>query len=289
MKELVINWHITEACNFKCRYCFAKWEQKDTRELFHSHVQTKKLLDELQQMPTIINQQQNTQFQNIRLNLVGGEIFLYPDLMTMIIHEAKLRGFGLSAITNGSLISDDMIDLVAKNFSMIGFSVDSLNDETNRQIGRMSKDEVLQIDKVKQCIHTIKKINPNIYLKINTVVNSLNYQEDLSEFLLDCQLNKWKVFKMLPIVTHDLSINDEQFQHFINNHRHFSAILNAEDNDEMTASYLMIDPLGRFFSNESQSGYIYSEPITQIGVETAFNHIQFETQKFKNRYKIHVL
>ncbi|WP_418605075.1 radical SAM protein [Kingella kingae] len=91
-------------------------------------------------MPTIINQQQNTQFQNIRLNLVGGEIFLYPDLMTMIIHEAKLRGFGLSAITNGSLISNDMIDLVAKNFSMIGFSVDSLNDETNRQIGRMSKD-----------------------------------------------------------------------------------------------------------------------------------------------------
>lgn len=26
MDELVVNWHITEACNYNCRYCFAKWE-----------------------------------------------------------------------------------------------------------------------------------------------------------------------------------------------------------------------------------------------------------------------
>ena len=27
-KELVVNWHITEACNYKCDYCFAKWDSK---------------------------------------------------------------------------------------------------------------------------------------------------------------------------------------------------------------------------------------------------------------------
>ncbi|EGR3240148.1 radical SAM protein, partial [Vibrio parahaemolyticus] len=23
--ELVINWHMTEVCNYSCKYCFAKW------------------------------------------------------------------------------------------------------------------------------------------------------------------------------------------------------------------------------------------------------------------------
>lgn len=25
LSELVINWHITEACNYRCRYCYAHW------------------------------------------------------------------------------------------------------------------------------------------------------------------------------------------------------------------------------------------------------------------------
>ena len=27
-RELVVNWHITEACNYKCSYCFAKWNRQ---------------------------------------------------------------------------------------------------------------------------------------------------------------------------------------------------------------------------------------------------------------------
>ena len=34
--DLVINWHITEACNYQCFYCFAKWQKDDQRELLHS-------------------------------------------------------------------------------------------------------------------------------------------------------------------------------------------------------------------------------------------------------------
>ena len=29
MKNLVINWHITEACNYHCKFCFAKWNHKN--------------------------------------------------------------------------------------------------------------------------------------------------------------------------------------------------------------------------------------------------------------------
>ena len=33
---LTINWHVTEACNYRCQYCYAKWtDQPCPRELFH--------------------------------------------------------------------------------------------------------------------------------------------------------------------------------------------------------------------------------------------------------------
>ena len=46
VRELVINWHITEACNFSCRYCYAKWDGTE-KELIHDWGRTQKLLSEI--------------------------------------------------------------------------------------------------------------------------------------------------------------------------------------------------------------------------------------------------
>ena len=46
VRELVINWHITEACNFSCRYCYAKWDGTE-KELIHDWERTQKLLSEI--------------------------------------------------------------------------------------------------------------------------------------------------------------------------------------------------------------------------------------------------
>ena len=32
VEELVINWHVTEACNYRCRYCYSAW-QRQARQL----------------------------------------------------------------------------------------------------------------------------------------------------------------------------------------------------------------------------------------------------------------
>ena len=96
-QELVVNWHITEACNFKCSYCFAKWE-KGNKELLHDSWAVAALLDQLSKLPATLNQKHATNFTNIRLNLVGGETFLYKSNVLTIIREAKQRGFTLSAI-----------------------------------------------------------------------------------------------------------------------------------------------------------------------------------------------
>lgn len=89
---------------------------------------------------------------------------------------------------------------------------------------------------------------------------------------------------MLPILTEENSINNDDFYNFINRHTKFKKIIYSENNDEMTHSYLMIDPLGRFFqNNELLHGYDYSQSILQIGVETAVKQIKFNIHKFAKR------
>lgn len=283
--ELVVNWHITEACNYVCRYCFAKWD-KQGKELLHSSENIQVLMEKISKLPEILRRKQGVDFRSIRLNLVGGEPFLYWRQVMQIIKAAQAYGFSLSAITNGSLLDDELVALIARHFAVIGFSVDSLNESTNLKIGRKSSKKAMQSDEVLANIQAIKALNPAIGIKINTVVNNLNYRENLHQFITEVRPDKWKIFKMLPMVTEDLSISDEQFHEFLNRHDDFRGIISSEDNDEMVHSYLMIDPLGRFFQNDLTpcGGYVYSRPIHECGVENALDEVLFDTAKFKTRY-----
>ena len=60
-----------------------------------------------------------------------------------------------------------------------------------------------------------------------------------------------------------------------------------EDNQDMTESYLMVDPMGRFFQNTpgaSGRGYHYSQPILDSRARAAFNGMQLSAPKFLFRY-----
>ena len=284
-RELVVNWHITEACNYHCNYCFAKWD-KQKNELMNDENSVSKLMDEIQKLPSILNGKYLTEFESIRLNLVGGETFLNIRKVTRIIHQAKQRKFSLSAITNGSRLNNELVTLIANDFNSIGFSVDSLDSPTNIKIGRTEKSGVMDTDKVLRDISLIKELNPSIDIKINTVVSSLNQSEDLSAFIDQAAPNKWKVFKVLPVITRENEVSQDDFIEFLERHSKFENIISSEDNDEMTDSYLMIDPIGRFFQNSILgSGYSYSTPIVNTGIEEALNDINFDPQKFHGRYK----
>lgn len=284
-RELVVNWHITEACNYHCNYCFAKWD-KQKNELMNDENSVSKLMDEIQKLPAILNGKYLTEFESIRLNLVGGETFLNIRKVTKIIYQAKQRNFSLSAITNGSRLNNELVTLIANDFNSIGFSVDSLDSPTNIKIGRTEKSGVMDTDKVLRDISVIKELNPSIDIKINTVVSSLNQSEDLSAFIDQAAPNKWKVFKVLPVITRENEVSQDDFIEFLERHSKFENIISSEDNDEMTDSYLMIDPIGRFFQNSILgSGYSYSTPIVNTGIEEALNEINFDPEKFHGRYK----
>lgn len=41
---IVINWHVTEACNYHCGYCYAKWQRVDRTDLIRDAAATEALL-----------------------------------------------------------------------------------------------------------------------------------------------------------------------------------------------------------------------------------------------------
>lgn len=285
--DLVINWHITEACNYQCFYCFAKWQKEDQRELLHSKHRIQQLIQEISLLPSILNTKNGCSFTGVRLNLVGGETFLYKHQILDIIEAAKNYHFRLSAITNGSLLNDELIEIIANEFSMIGFSIDSTHSESNLRIGRAIKNIPIETDKICSHIQKLRTINPEIDIKINSVINQFNKDEDLNNFIRKLSPSKWKVFKMLPVITNDHSINDSEFYEFLKRHSDLEDIISSENNDEMTHSYLMIDPLGRFFQNSSTScGYDYSSEILISGISSALDEINFDISKFIKRSKL---
>lgn len=293
LNELVINWHITEACNYSCRYCYAHWCKNKQRELLHNPNQADALLQALSQyFTTNINDnslQNKLNYSSVRLNIAGGEPLLYPQQVMGIVDTALSFGMHTSIITNGSLLNHELMSFLAPRLSVLGISVDSLSSGINKSIGRVdNKNVLLNTDTLVALTQLSRKLNPELRIKMNTVVNSKNWDDDLTTLLNEVKPERWKVLRMLPVVNGDLAINSDQFRSFANRHTEHQEIMSIEDNDEMEESYLMIDPLGRFFQNTPNSsgrGYVYSDPILAVGVEPALKSINFSIDKYLRRYE----
>ena len=83
----------------------------------------------------------------------------------------------------------------------------------------------------------------------------------------------------------DLLIDADQFRGFVERHRHLAAeglAPIAENNDAMTDSYAMIDPLGRFYG-DSNGRHVESAPILDVGVCAALTQLGFRPEKLVAR------
>ncbi|MDO8268661.1 MAG: viperin family antiviral radical SAM protein [Moraxellaceae bacterium] len=289
---LVINWHLTEACNFHCRYCYAKWDRSGSpRDLVRSGPKRGALLKAIHDYfrpdnPCNPLHDQLT-WDGLRLNLAGGEPLLYQQELPELLAQALQVGFDTSIITNGHVLSETSIARIAPLLSWLGLSVDSHNEDTNRIIGRAdARGRVITSPNLIRIAKAARNANPNLRIKLNTVVNRLNYRESLAPLLDSIAPDKWKVLRVLPVVTDDLSISHSQFESFVASHYAYRTIMTVEDNSAMTESYIMLDPFGRFFQNSvaPKQGYQYSDPILDAGIDQAFDQIKFNAIRFQSRY-----
>lgn len=287
--ELVINWHITEACNYRCKYCFAAWEGCQNRpELWRNESASRALLDSIHRFFSAQNSTNtlcsHLSWSAVRLSLAGGEPTLLGKKLVRIGSHAKHLGFRLSLITNGS--KPDVVSEMAKYIDLLGISIDSEKQDANAFIGRSDgKGQQVSPSDLEKLIAQVRQINPMIRIKLNTVVNAGNADNDLSELITRIRPDRWKIMRMLPSITDALHIDQETFRSFIRRHQNLGPVMSIEDNTDMTQSYLMIDPHGRFFQNEEgRVGYAYSPPILQVGPSRALQYIGFQASKFAARY-----
>jgi radical S-adenosyl methionine domain-containing protein 2 len=290
---LVLNWHLTEACNYRCQYCYAAWNDSTCpRELIYDSQRTAALLNALYrffQPSNFVNPlASQLTWSSVRLNLAGGEPLLHAKKLPAIVTQARDLGFEVSMISNGSHLDNDLLGCLAPQLSWLGVSVDSSNPETNLAIGRVDRrGGPLDLYSLAKGLVKARQLNSNLRIKLNTVVNQHNHAEDLGSLIRRFAPDKWKVLRMLPVVNQHLVVSAEQFAAFVARHHAFTRILCAEDNPDMCESYLMIDPHGRFFQNSPMiagQGYSYSRPILEVGAEAAFAEMTFDHERFSARY-----
>lgn len=292
VEDLVINWHLIEACNYSCKYCYATWDKPDSsKELHRDQDGTARLLNSLYEFFRPSNSANPLahimDWKNVRLSIAGGEPTLLKERLDFVISKAKQLGFKVSLITNGSLLDAQRITSIAPHLSCLGISLDSSNITTNSLIGRVSqKGNVKPVSDVVETIRLAREANPAISIKINTVVNAINMHEDMSDLISLINPDRWKVLRVLPVISDALSITAENYSEFVIRHAALSSVMSVEDNQDMVDSYIMIDPLGRFFQNSlGGSSYLYSSPIQEVGIAVAFAQTGFSPKKFAKRYQ----
>lgn len=262
------SFHIVKLCNMSCKFCYATFnDQKVLKQL------------PIEDVFTILMKLKGAGLQKI--TFAGGEPMLYKHLFEAVVF-AKQIGLTTSIITNGSLLTYEWITKMVGYLDWIGISIDSLNIETNKLIGRTTKESntVLYTE-----LTTFIK-SKGIKVKINTVVNRFNENEDMNEFIYKVNPERWKVFDTLRIEGQ----NDKQFEEirttkygftkFISKHHHKSMVV--EDNHAMTGSYLLIDPQGRLFEN-SKGKHTYSEPLQDNHINKCLGQISLNRKTFIER------
>ncbi len=183
-------------------------------------------------------------------------------------------------VTNGARLGQ-LLDAVGGDLHWVALSVDSASEATQKALGRGKGTHVEHALRLADRCRAM-----GIGLKLNTVVTALNWQEDMRAFVRRFAPERWKVFQVLPVAGQNdgavepLLIDGARFAAFVERHRALDPV--AEDNDAMTDSYAMIDPLGRFFGNSEQT-QSYSRPILEVGIAAALAEVGYDLTKFEAR------
>lgn len=268
-----VNYHLWQACNMRCKYCFATFQDVKKTILPKGHLPMDKSMILIEQL---------AEYGFKKITFAGGEPTLCPWLDQLIAH-AKQNGLITMIVSNGSGITIEKLKLWKGYLDWITLSIDSSELETHDNIGRVSKTKV----NYPELISLIKLYGYRF--KINTVVNRFNFTEDLSDFIKLYEPERWKIFKALQVdgqnsnSFREVMISDEEFNKFLilNNVKNIRAAV-IENNEDMRGSYVMIDPAGRFY--DSVKGcHTYSKSILDIGIEEALKMVDINSEKFKKR------
>ncbi len=266
-----VSWHLWPDCNLKCTYCYATFRDIPTTL---SESQAIDVLDRLRAAGTE------------KVTFVGGEPLLCPHIAALVQH-AKAIGFVTMLVTNGSRLVGALRDELVPNLDWVSLSIDASDPATMEAMGRGNRK---YLDFCLRCWEDLAT-HPHLRLKVNTVVTRLNLSDDMRPLIRRLQPKRWKVFQVLPVegqndgLVEPLLITADEFGQYVARHRELDAEglgPVAEDNRDLTGTYLMLDALGRFFSNRT-GGHVYTDSLLDVGVWEAVRQVNWDVAGFLGR------
>ena len=265
-----VNYHLLLACNMACTHCFAANLSADR-------------LPEAE-AAKVVRMIAEAGFEKI--NFAGGEPMLHPGLGSLI-RTAKEYDMTTSVVTNGTRMTAQWLDEVSEHLDWVALSIDSPHPETHAASGRVDRNGPLSPERYLEMCDAIRR--SGIRLKINTVVTIHNHGEVMAGFVSDARPERWKIMRALLVGGQNdrkpgpFEVTGAQFDAYVKRNAPIEGItVVPEDNDLMTGSYIMVDPMGRFYDNVDGS-YRYGRPILQVGVEEALQDIIIYKETFERR------
>ncbi|KIL00155.1 hypothetical protein PAXRUDRAFT_30006 [Paxillus rubicundulus Ve08.2h10] len=274
-----VNWFPHRVCNYACHFCF--------------HTQTNSFLLPLDDAKRALRLLADAGMQ--KLNISGGEPFLQPRYIGEVFKFCKeeLRIESCSIVNNGSKVTEKWLDTYGQYLDVMAISCDSFDLETNIRQGRAENGtSATHIPNVFKVVEWVKE--RGIKVKINTVVTTNNWEEDMNDQIEELAPFRWKVFQVLLLDSENtglesnslrdarnLIITKEQYQAFLDRHAKQASLV-PEDNDAMKDSYLLIDERMCFLDCRD-GGKKPGRSVLDVGVETALLDSGFDEKTFLDR------
>ena len=231
-----------------------------------------------------------------KINFAGGEPFLYPKQLAMLCEYCKvdLELESVSIISNGTKVTEKWLQTYGKYVDVLGISCDSFHEAANIEIGRGTGENVKQLFKIRGWCRDL-----GIKFKLNTVVCSFNWEEDMAATVKQLDPFRWKCFQMLEVqdendaaeVETELDkrkrnakrfvITNEQFAAFCEKHKHLGCFV-PESNELMASSYLILDEF-LCFLDKGDGSEKQSSSILKVGVAKALEEVKWDREAFLER------
>ncbi len=160
VKEFVLQWHLSEACNLKCLHCY----QENHKPVILPYKDLIIILNQYRELLKKLKIKGH-------INLTGGEPLCSPYFFKILDEfkkDEKLYTF--SILTNGTLITDEIAEKISKyNPQYVQVSLEG---------GRKTNDYVRGKGVYKEVAKAIKLLKKyNIYVSLSFTATKLNYKE----------------------------------------------------------------------------------------------------------------
>lgn len=159
---LSVSLELTNRCNLKCLHCYIRTDSEDALKKELKLTEIRDILRQLAEAGVIY------------LILTGGEVLLRPDFEDIYLF-AKKQGLAVFVLTNGTLITDDLVELFRKYPpAILEISTYGLTSKTYEKITQVKG----SFQKLQKNIDLLKKTNLRFILKLITIKS--NYKEALN-------------------------------------------------------------------------------------------------------------